>query len=95
MSWLQVASATAQQEACTAPVSNKPVWRGGDSGWELPAIGGQEVKIQHVSIDAHAIQDLRDSCDEYGEHGGGGMVHAQAGLAQCVPGLHRFSPLGH
>ena len=52
--------------------------------------------VQHVSIDAHAIQDLRDRCEVSDEHGlGGGMVHALAGLAQGVAGLHRFSPLGH
>ena len=48
--------------------------------------------VQHVSIDARVIQDLRERCDKSGEYGlSGGMVHAQAGLAQGVAGLHRFS----
>ena len=71
-------------------------WRGGDSGCVWLVIGGQDVMVQHVPIDAHAVQDLRDRCHESDEHGlGGGMVHAQAGLAQDVAGLHRFFPLGH
>ena len=67
-------------------VRQVPAERDADRGTQLPVEGGQQVVIQHVSVDAHMVRELGNVSALPGEHHlSRGVVHAREGRPQSQP----------